>query len=158
MATDQRGDAFRDLDRRAEIHDLVIDFYREIALDPELGRVFGEVAEVDWAIHIPRLISYWARVLLGEPGYDGYILRPHQYVHGLEPLELRYFDRWYELWVDCVDARWRGPVAEAAKGHAARMAKTLARRILDLEWPATEASNASLGSSVDARQREELRP
>lgn len=136
MTIGQPGDAVRDLDSRGEIHDLVIDFYREIVLDPELGRVFVDLAEVDWTIHIPRLIDYWARVLLGDSGYDGYILRPHQHVHRMEAFQLGYFDRWYELFEGCVNARWQGPFAEAAKDHAARMAKTLARRILDLEWPA----------------------
>jgi hemoglobin len=124
-----------DLDSRSAIHDLVVDFYREIALDPDLGRVFGEVAEVDWSEHIPRLIDYWARVLLGDPAYDGYILRPHQHVHELEPLRLDYFTRWYSLFEACVDARWEGPAADRAKDHAARMATILARRILDEVWP-----------------------
>ena len=128
-----------DLDSRSAIHDLVIDFYREIAFDPMLDHVFEGVAEVDWADHIPRLIDYWARVLLGDPSYDGYILRPHQHVHAMERFELVYFDRWYALWEMCVDARWRGPHAERAKDHARRMAKVLAHRILGESWqrPAT---------------------
>ena len=52
----------RDLDSRAAIHDLVVGFYREIVFDDLLEPVFGEVAEVDWAEHIPRLIAYWQRV------------------------------------------------------------------------------------------------
>jgi hemoglobin len=123
-----------DLDSRGAIHDLVIDFYREIAFDPVLDHVFEEVAEVDWAEHIPRLIDYWARVLLGDTSYDGYILRPHQHVHAREPFQLAYFDRWYALWEMCVDARWRGPQAERAKDHARRMAKVLAHRILAEDW------------------------
>jgi hemoglobin len=125
-----------DLDNRCEIHDLVIDFYREVALDPDLGHVFGEVAEVDWAEHIPRLIDYWARVLLGDPSYDGYILRPHARVHELEALQLCHFDQWIRLFDACVDARWSGPNAERAKDHADRMAATLARRLLGVAWSA----------------------
>ena len=51
----------RDLDTRGQIHDLVIQFYREIMLDPLLGPVFDEVAEVEWRLHIPRLIDFWCR-------------------------------------------------------------------------------------------------
>ena len=123
-----------DLDSRREIHDLVVEFYREIVFDPLLGPVFDEVAEVDWAAHIPKLIDYWARVLLGEPGYDGYILRPHQHVHELQAFELEHFDRWYSLFVASIDRRWAGPMAELARAHAARMAGTLARRLLGAEW------------------------
>src|SRR5688500_14309868 len=54
--------AARDLVSRAQVHDLVVDFYRRVALDDLLGPVFGEVAEVDWSVHIPKLVDYWCRV------------------------------------------------------------------------------------------------
>jgi hemoglobin len=122
-----------DLDSRHEIHDLVVGFYREVVFDELLAPVFGEVAEVDWMTHIPKLIDYWCRVLLGEPGYDGAILAPHRHVHDLEPFRLEHFDRWYTLWAQSVDASWVGPTAERAKRHAARIAASLARRLLDVD-------------------------
>jgi len=128
-----------DLDSVGEIHDLVVRFYREIVFDDILAPVFDEVAEVNWAVHIPRLIRYWCRVLIGTPGYDGYILAAHRHVHGLEPFELEYFDRWYTLFVETVDAGWSGPLADTAKSHAARMAAMLARQLLDAEWHAPVA-------------------
>jgi len=135
-----------DLGTRGDIHDLVIHFYREVALDDLLGPVFGEVAEVDWAVHIPRLIDYWSQVLLGEPGYDGAILAAHRSVHGLEPFRLELFERWYDLFVTSVDGRWEGPQAERAKAHAARTAAILARRILHAEWSPTSGSAERLRS------------
>jgi hemoglobin len=124
----------RDLDTRSQIHDLVVRFYREIVFDDVLGPVFTEVAEVDWTIHIPKLIDYWCRVLLGQPGYDGYILNAHQEVHEAEPFRTEFFDRWYRLFVEAVDERWEGPIADRAKNHAARIAGALARRLLENEW------------------------
>jgi len=123
-----------DLDSRAQVHDLVVGFYREIVFDDLLGPVFGEVAEVDWSVHIPKLIDYWCRVLLREPGYDGFILDAHHHVHGLEPLRVEHFDRWYTLWAEAVDEGWAGPVAEAAKRHAARTATVLVRHVLGVPW------------------------
>jgi hemoglobin len=128
----------RDLDNRTQVHNLVIHFYREIAFDDLLGPVFSEVAEVDWSVHIPKLIDYWCRVLLGEPGYDGLILAPHRHVHELESFRPELFDRWYGLFVESIDQAWQGPIADRAKAHAARMARTLARRLLDLEWTAPD--------------------
>jgi hemoglobin len=146
-----------DLDSRAAIHDLVVDFYREVALDDLLGPVFGEVAEVDWAAHIPKLIDYWCRVLLGEPGYEGTILGPHRALHDLSPLTPQLFDRWFELFVDSVDAGWSGPYATRAKEHAARIAATLARRILGIEWSAAaEAGDVDRLHSVLCRLRNDL--
>jgi hemoglobin len=123
-----------DLDRRAQIHDLVVGFYREIVFDDLLAPVFGEVAEVDWANHIPRLIDYWSRVLLDEPGYAGFILAAHRHVHDIEPFREEHFDRWYALWVHTIDGGWSGPVADRAKRHAERIGASLARRLLDVDW------------------------
>jgi hemoglobin len=126
----------RDLESRTDIHDLVVAFYREVVFDEILAPVFGEVAEVDWALHIPRLIDYWCRVLLGQPGYSGAILDAHRHVHGIEPLREEHFDRWYALWLDAIGPRWAGPNADRARTHAAHIAGVLARQLLDLEWQA----------------------
>lgn len=134
------GGTVGDLDHRGAIHDLVVHFYREIVFDDVLAPVFDEVAEVDWTVHIPRLIDYWCRVLLGERGYDGAVIAAHRHVHDLQAFRLEHFDRWYELWVGSIDARWAGPVAEQAKRHAARIAGTLARRLLDTTWPRPAAA------------------
>jgi hemoglobin len=123
-----------DLDTRTNIHDLVVGFYREVVLDDLLEPVFGEVAEVDWATHIPKLIDFWCRVLLDQPGYSGFVLDAHRHVHHLEPLRLELFDRWYQLWLDAVDTHWAGPNADRAKQHAAKVGHTLARQILHADW------------------------
>ena len=133
-----------DLDTRTAIHDLVVDFYREVAFDDLLGPVFHEVAEVDWASHIPKLIDYWCRVLLGQPGYDGTLLGPHQSVHEQAPFRPELFERWLELFGESVDSGWSGPYADRAKAHAERIAATLARRILGDQPPATSSSTISL--------------
>lgn len=123
-----------DLDARAQIHHLVVAFYREVVFDDVLAPVFGEVAEVDWAVHIPRLIDYWCRVLLGEPGYEGRILSAHRHVHDIDAFRIEHFDRWFALWEASIDARWRGPYADAAKAHAARVGAVLAGRLLSADW------------------------
>jgi hemoglobin len=131
-----QDDVPHDLDSRTQIHDLVVHFYREIAFDPILDPIFEEVAEVDWAIHMPRLTNYWCRVLLGEPGYDGMLLAAHEHVHALQAFEPVLFDRWYDLWVASIDERWAGPNAEKAKAHAAHIMGFLARRLCGLTWTA----------------------
>ena len=83
-----------DLDRRGEIHDLVVAFYREVVFDDLLGPVFTDIAETDWATHISKLVDYWCRVLLRAPGYDGWFLDGHCRVHDIDPLRLEHCDRW----------------------------------------------------------------
>lgn len=123
-----------DLVSRTAVHSLVVGFYRELALDDLLGPVFIEVAEVDWATHIPLLIDYWCRILLGQEGYQGAILAAHRDVHMRQALTAAHFDRWYRLWVQTIDAQWSGPLATKAKRHAAKIGATLAKRVTDLAW------------------------
>ncbi len=131
---DEDGHDIRDLATRGDVHDLVVGFYREVVFDDLLEPVFGEVAEVDWAAHIPKLIDYWCRVLFGDPAYRGTVLAPHRHVHELEPLRVEHFDRWYRLWVMTIDEAWAGPAAEQAKRHAARIGGSLARRLIGTDW------------------------
>jgi hemoglobin len=123
-----------DIETRSDVHDLVVAFYREVVFDDLLAPVFGEVAEVDWALHIPKLIDYWCRVLLGQTGYAGAILTAHRHVHHIEAFRVEHFDRWYELWIESIDQRWAGPVADTAKKHAADIGGVLARRLLGFDW------------------------
>jgi hemoglobin len=128
------GRAVVDLGGRGDIHDLVVRFYREVVFDDLLAPMFGEVAEVDWAEHIPKLIDFWARVLLGDPSYRGALLATHRHVHELEAFRLEHFDRWYLLWTQTIDESWAGPLAEQAKSHAARVGATMSRQLLGVTW------------------------
>jgi hemoglobin len=137
---------------------MVVRFYREIVFDDVLGPVFEEVAEVDWSLHIPKLIDFWCRVLLGEPGYDGYLLHAHASVDEIETFQPEFFDRWLRLFVDTVDDGWEGPYAEKAKAHAVHVAGVLARR-LGVDW-APEATPVTLlgasAASLTGRDRPSL--
>ena len=73
-----------DLSTRTDVHDLVVEFYREVVLDEVLEPIFGEVAEVDWAQHIPKLIDYWCQILLGEGSPAGSVTAVHRHLHRIE--------------------------------------------------------------------------
>ena len=135
-----------DLNTRSQVHDAVVRFYREVVFDDVLGPVFEEVAEVDWSLHIPKLIDFWCRVLLGEPGYDGYLLHAHIAVDELETFRPEFFERWLGLFIDTVDDGWEGPFAEKAKAHAVHVAGVLARR-LGVDWVPDAAPVTFLGSA-----------
>jgi hemoglobin len=146
-----------DLDNRTAIHDVVVHFYREVVFDDLLAPIFGEVAEVDWAFHIPKLIDYWCRVLLGESGYHGELLAAHRHIHHISPLRYEHFDRWYALWETAVDAHGRGAFADRAKRHAARIGATLARQILDAPWcPAVTHASTDTQPNADKGDKHDL--
>ncbi|HEX6166397.1 MAG TPA: group III truncated hemoglobin [Acidimicrobiales bacterium] len=131
-------DARPDLDTRERIAEMVRDFYRQVAMDDLLGPVFaGE--HVDWSVHLPKLVDFWAWQLLGQRGYEGNPLRAHAPVHARTPFGPELYERWLDLFEATVDAGYAGPVAEVAKGRARRMAGAL-RRLLDGEHAPGSAS------------------
>ena len=126
--------ALPDLSDRTQIHHLVVAFYREIVFDELLEPVFGDVAEVDWAEHIPKLIDYWCWIVLGRDRYPGAVTRAHRHLHEMSAIEPEHCDRWFQLWVASIDAGWAGPNAERAKHHAEVLMAGMAKRVFGYEW------------------------
>lgn len=135
LVVDHRDLASTDITTRTHVHDLVIAFYREIVFDELLEPVFGEVAEVDWAEHIPKLIDYWCWILFGGTPYPGAVSAAHRHLHDLEPIRYEHCARWYDLWVRSIDAHWAGPTADRAKAHASKLMSGLAKRVFGYQWP-----------------------
>jgi hemoglobin len=54
----------------------------------------------------------------------------HEPSHARTPFRPEHYDRWLDLFIATVDDRFEGPVAEAAKARARRMARAL-QRLLD---------------------------
>src|SRR5438270_248786 len=81
---------------------LVRRFYQAAIPDPLLGPIFHDFG-VDWSIHIPTLVDYWAARLLDRPGYVGNAVGAHQPVLERCGFGDRELDRWVELWEETVD-------------------------------------------------------
>jgi hemoglobin len=142
------GRPLPDLATPTEINELVTIFYREIVFDELLEPLFGEVAEVDWVEHIPKLIDYWCWILLGQHPYPGHVTRAHRHLHGLQAIEPKHCDRWFSLWVACIDGRWSGPNADHAKRHAETLMAGMAKRIFGYAWsPPTSDRTGTPGRS-----------
>jgi hemoglobin len=120
----------RDLDSRAEIEELVVRFYRDVAQDQQLGHYFNTIARVDWYDHTGRLTDFWCGILLGEPAEAIDVPERHRWLHEHTPFSAEHFERWLEAFTTTVDAGWTGPRAELAKKRAKGMAGVMARRLL----------------------------
>jgi hemoglobin len=114
-------------------------FYRELVFDELLGPYFEEVAEVDWATHVPKLIAYWCWVLLEMPPSTAEVTKAHRDLYALAPIGPDSCDRWYSLWVHSIDERWRGPNAQRAADHAATLMGAMAKRLFGFSWTSTPA-------------------
>ena len=135
-----------DLATPTEVHHLVTRFYREIAFDELLEPIFAEVAEVDWAEHIPKLIDYWCWILFGTGVPTRSVTKVHRHLHGQRPIEPGHCDRWFSLWALTVDAGWSGPHADHAKDHAEALMAGLAKHVFGFTWTAPDSVGTATGS------------
>jgi hemoglobin len=115
-------EALRDLDDRDAVAEMVVRFYRDVAMDDLLGPMFNDVAKVDWAEHLAKLTAFWCRALLGMPGYEGNPFRAHQLVHARRAFTTAHFERWLDLFCGTIDSGWAGTNAERAKALANKVA------------------------------------
>lgn len=115
----------RSIQTITDIERLVRRFCQAAIPDPELGPIFHAFG-VDWSVHIPKLVAYWSRELLGEPGYTGRPVGAHSPVLDCRPFGDAEIGRWVELWDETVDELFTGEVAELAKRRAALAGEAIA--------------------------------
>lgn len=122
----------------AELHDitdrddceaLVRAFYTRALVDPIIGFLFTDVAQLDLEAHVPRLTSFWETVLLGAQSYRGGAFAPHAALHAQVRLRPGHFERWLQLWCGTVLELFEGPRADEARAHAHRVARAFLGRL-----------------------------
>jgi hemoglobin len=118
-----------DIRTRDDIERLARAFYGKALVDPIIGWLFVDVAKLDLEAHLPRITSFWERILLGTGTYGGGAFRPHAALHAKAGLREGHFERWLTLWHGTVDELFAGPGADLAKSHATRVAHAFLARL-----------------------------
>jgi hemoglobin len=119
----------RDIEDRADCERLVRAFYARALVDPMIGWIFVDVAELDLEEHVPVIASFWETMLLGARSYNGGAFAPHAALNARAPLRAAHFQRWLMLWRTSVDELFAGERAESAKDHAERVARAFHGRL-----------------------------
>lgn len=115
----------RDIENENDVRALVDAFYDAVRDDPLLNPIFTDVAQVDWASHLPRMYAFWNGLIFGQPGYTGSPFLPHTQL----PVRREHFTRWLELFRATVDRKFAGEYAQRAKDAAGSIAHTFALRM-----------------------------
>ncbi|MEK6481345.1 group III truncated hemoglobin [Catalinimonas sp. 4WD22] len=108
----------KDIQDKADIRLLVDEFYQKVNQDELLSPIFNHVAEVNWETHLPKMYSFWAKLLLGENEYKGSPFDKHLPL----PIEGEHFDRWIRLFMQTLDEHFAGRKAEEARLKAQSIA------------------------------------
>src|SRR3954449_2493256 len=125
-----------DIETRADVERLVRAFYSRALVDPIIGWIFTDIAQLDVEAHVPEIASFWETILLGAQSYRGGAFRPHAALHLRVRLRSGHFERWLVLWRETVDSLFAGERAELAKAHALRVARAFRVRLEAMSAPA----------------------
>jgi len=107
------------IESRDDIQILVHEFYAKVRKDSLIGPIFDDVAKVNWDEHLPKIVNFWADLLLGEDSYRGRPFPPHIPLN----LEASHFERWLTLFVQTVDENFTGLKADEVKKRAFGIAR-----------------------------------
>jgi hemoglobin len=111
-----------DILNESDLHNWLHAFYGKLLGDPVTAPKF---THINLDEHMPRIIDFWAFVLLEKEGYKTNVFEKHTHLH----LEKVHFERWLLHFIETTDAMFEGPNAETAKKRAKLLATTFLHKI-----------------------------
>jgi len=112
----------KDIHNRADIILLVDTFYKNVALNKQIGPIFTDVAKVDWSHHLPKMYDFWESILFGKAIYKGNPMLTHFALNEQTPLQTEAFETWKNLFFQTVDDLFVGENAHLIKQKAQSIA------------------------------------
>ncbi len=133
-----------DIKGRPEIEQLVNRFYESVGEDDLLGFIFNDVAKTNWETHLPKMYSFWEKVLFRTGDYKGNPLGVHAKLTPLTTMGREQFDRWIKLFNATVDTHYAGENADHIKNCATDMANVIHGKINHIPDPRFDAANLTV--------------
>jgi len=112
----------KDIHNREDIMLLVDSFYKNVALNQQIGPIFTDVAKVDWSHHLPKMYDFWESILFGKAIYKGNPMLTHFALNEQTPLQTEAFETWKNLFFQTVNDLFAGANANLIKQKAQSIA------------------------------------
>ena len=126
----------KDIEDRMDIDLLMHAFYARAMSDEVIGYIFTDVAKLDLDHHLPIIGDFWETMLFRSGDYARHGRNPLQ-VHGELAMKtsLRYehFERWLEIFRDCVDEMFAGDTADFLKLRAGMIANRMLEYVRNID-------------------------
>ena len=119
----------QDIESRTDIELLVNTFYNKVKDNKVIGPIFNDIAQVDWAVHLPKMYSFWASLLLGEHSFSGNPIQKHIELSKLTAMSETEFSEWLLLFTQTTDELFTGKKADEAKERARNIAGLMLHKI-----------------------------
>lgn len=120
-----------DIRNREDIAELVNAFYEKVKQDDLIGFLFNDVARVNWEKHLPIMYDFWEGVLFQSGHYAGNPMTAHMHLNEKSPLKAEHFSRWKELFLQTINERFEGEIAELARQRAVSIATVMQIKVVD---------------------------
>lgn len=118
-----------DISTRADIEQLLQQFYATLLLEEEMQYIFVTIAQIDLASHLPLLVDFWEQVLLQANGYQRNVLKIHSNLHEQYPLTAAHFQQWLATFEATVNQLFEGSNAQKAKNRAQSIATVIQSKL-----------------------------
>ena len=115
----------QDIQTEEDVERLVHTFYGYVQKNERLDFIFGDVAKVDWGVHLPNMVDFWSNLLFRTGRYKGRPFRHHLPL----PIEKNDFFIWLNLFNHTVDELFAGEKAQYAKEMASKIAASFSIRL-----------------------------
>lgn len=119
----------KDIENRADIELLVDNFYNKVRMDPVIGFIFNDVANVNWEKHLPIMYDFFENMLFYTGNYTGNPMELHKRINIHLPLTTTHFQQWEFLFNTTIDELFAGPTADMAKQRAMSISKVIQSKI-----------------------------
>ncbi len=115
----------KDLTSRKDIELLMNVFYNKALIDPTIGYLFTDIAQLDLASHLPVICDFWEMVIFKKYGYKKDVLDIHRKLNDKAPLQAIHFEQWLTLFTESVNEHFAGANAEQMKTRALSIATVM---------------------------------
>ncbi|MBC7865251.1 MAG: group III truncated hemoglobin [Bacteroidia bacterium] len=105
----------KEINSKEQIEILIRHFYSKLLKDEMISKHF---VTLDLEHHIPKVVAFWAFVLLDEAGYNTNVFEKHLHLN----LDMEQTKRWLKLFTESIDELFTGEKAELAKQRAESIA------------------------------------
>jgi hemoglobin len=112
----------KDIETEEDISFWLHRFYEKLLSDPVTAPKFEDL---DLKAHMPKLVQFWAFVLLDKPGYTTNVFEKHIHLN----LEKVHFDLWLQYFRETIEQLFVGEKAEMAKQRVTLLATTFMHKI-----------------------------
>lgn len=117
------------IENRSDIELLVNIFYQKVRADSLVGRIFDDIAHVNWDTHLPKMYDFWENILFGTANYHGNPMMPHLRLGLITPLTAIHFERWKLLFFETIDENFEGELAMQAKQRAEHISSVILHKV-----------------------------